>query len=73
MGDRKYMVTYKQFTALWGHNICKIKIKKKLWFIVLDGGKFDYVEKLIMFIFIKKFVDNLIKDREKNNNICGLD
>ena len=36
-----------------------------MWFIVLDGGKFDYVEKLIMFIFIKKFVDNLIKDREK--------
>ena len=44
-----------------------------MWGIVLDGGKFGYVEKLIMFFFIKKYVEILIKDREKNNNLCGFD
>ena len=41
-------------------------------FIVFNGGNFYYEAQLIMFFFIKKIGENLIKYREKNNNIWGL-
>ena len=50
----------------------RTKIKKIVgycfgWGEIWLCGKINYV------FFIKKYVEILIKDREKNNNLCGFD
>ena len=54
------------------HNTNQKKIKKIVgycfgWGEIWLCGKINYV------FFIKKYVEILIKDREKNNNLCGFD